>query len=147
MGLGPRSGSRTTRRWFPRLLLLAVLAGLALFAHGHGTHSGTRTASYLAIFGLLLLRFVARTRRRPGSMRNPGAGQSTGARFGSGGPFWGAGTTSRGGPFPQAGPNAGAPRTADRDVRATGPAAHWPPPSPGVKPVDSPIAGPPLQDP
>lgn len=146
MGLGPGSGSRSTRVWLPRLVLLAALAALALFAHGHGTHSGTRTFSYLAILGLLLLRFVARARRRPSrSLRDPGRGRGTGGRIGTGGPFWGAGFWGAGSTGPdgtRAGPAPAAPRAADADAATDRPAARWPPPSPGSTPVDSPVAGP-----
>ena len=144
MGFGPGSGSRNARLWLPRLILLAVLAALALLGRRHGVHSGMRSASYLAIFALLLLRFVARARRhRSGGRRGSGPGWGTGARFGPGGPFWGPSTPGPDGTVPQARPPAAPPPAAGAEAGLARPAGgRWPPPSPGATPVDSPVAGP-----
>lgn len=148
MGLGPGSGARNARLWLPRLVLLAVFAALALFARGHGGHSGFRGASYLAILGLLLLRFVARTRRRSsGGLRrfgppSRGSGRSDGARFGPGGPFWGATGPGSPGAFPAARPEVTELRPKEPDPDRSRLAGDWPPPGPGATPVDSPVTGP-----
>lgn len=144
MGFG--FGSRDPRARALRVGLLVAFVALAALARGHGGRSGLHLASYAAILGLLLLRFVARSRRRR-ALGGQGGRWGSGARppmggYGPGGPFFGPSDGDASAPFEEV-PRAAA---ADRARTGDGGAAaadRWPPPDPGVVPIDPPIGPPP----
>ena len=152
-GAGLGSGPRNPRARALRLGLVAVVLLATLLLHGHGrAYGGARVLYYVAIAGLLFVRFAGRSRRQ----RPPGSRLGV---FGGQGPVKGAGAPPTFGGSTFGGPTYGGPtyaspapddrgrdRSGSGDPAGPGSADPWAPPDASVPPVDPPL-GPATREP